>query len=202
VTGGVEFDKSEGTAMSNSDLWKQRRTRASALAADLLQLSAEQIGTTTAELQYKRALRQAFHHAQRAEEAAEVVQMRLERMELPPTPLGVTTSASRIAMVVRFACDLLCWTPQQAANFSQVTVGQFHRVRDAYATPEVMKRVLDALTQHGIDVAQLTQYVDKFLTWHERVAQQTLSHGQPAPEMPPKTASHRTKDSQTATNRR
>ena len=179
--------------MSNSDLWKQRKIRAGALAADLLQLSAEQIGATTAEFQYKRALRQAFHHTRRAEEAAQVMQMRLERMELPPTPLGVTTSAARIAMVVRFACDLLRWTPQQAANFSQVTVGQFHRVRDAYATPEVMKRVLDALAQHGIDIAQLTQYVDKFLTWHEREAQQGLPHGRPTPGMPPKTASHRTK---------
>ena len=145
--------------MSEIESWQSRRKRTEELAAQLSQLSEEETGASIAEMRFKRALKIAHRQTLLALESADLMLQRVGWVDLPPRPTGPNPTC-RMAMTVRFACDMLGWNLTTAAERAKLTKIQFRRVRDGNGTPDAIEKVVKVLSQQGIDMKQLAQIVD------------------------------------------
>lgn len=151
--------------MSEVDVWRCWSTRLQELATELRQLSEAETGSTLRERRYKEYLRLALHHTHVAEDAATAMSEDVGWGGLQPTPDGPSPS-NRTAMTVRFASDILGWTPRKAAAQATITTAQYRLIRNGTGTPvpEAVEKLLAALSRQGIDMVQLARIVDNVLT--------------------------------------
>jgi hypothetical protein len=145
--------------MSEIEIWQRRRKRIQELAVELSRLGEEETGASSAEKRFTRALKIAHRQTLVAAESADLMLQRVGWVDLPPRPCGPNPTC-RVAMTVRFACDMLGWNLETAAERAKLTKMQFRRVRDGNGTPETIKKVLEVLSQQGVDMQQLAQIVD------------------------------------------
>jgi hypothetical protein len=167
--------------MSDDDPWRGWSMRLKELATELHKLDEENIGMTLRERRYKEHLRLALHHTHIAEDAAGFMSDDLEVDRLQPRPDGPPNC--RTAMTVRFASDILGWTPRKAAASAAITTAQYMLIRNGSGTPrpETLEKLFAALSREGIDMAQLGRIADGVLVRRRQRGETELESFPPAP---------------------
>jgi hypothetical protein len=167
--------------MSDDDPWRGWSIRLKELATELHKLGEERTGMTLRERRYKEHLRLALHHAHIAEDAAGFMSDDFEVDRLQPRPDGPPNC--RTAMTVRFATDILGWTPRKAAASAAITTAQYMLIRNGTGAPrpETLEKLFAALSREGIDMAQLGRIADSVLVRRRQQAEAEPESLPPAP---------------------
>ena len=141
--------------MSDLDEWTDRLEHLKRITGEIHKLSQEQMGSSSTESRYIRALRYGYRQIHVAEDFAATMVEILTWDSLPPRPSG-PPAASCIAATVRFALDTLGWRLETAAQRTGISTQQFRRVRDGTCDdPTHLVKVVTTLTAQGIDMEKL-----------------------------------------------